>query len=83
MRPDVLVLDEPTAGLDPGGRDEILGMVKDYHDQSGATVLIVSHSMEDIAQLANRLLVMDHSRVLFCDTHRRRTGHSDGHQGHA
>lgn len=77
MRPDVLVLDEPTAGLDPGGRDEILGMVKDYHDQSGATVLIVSHSMEDIAQLANRLLVMDHSRVLFCDTPREVFSHAD------
>ena len=52
MRPEVLVLDEPTAGLDPAGRDEILGLVKNYHDQSGATVLIVSHSMEDIARLA-------------------------------
>ena len=50
MRPDVLVLDEPTAGLDPAGRDEILSLVKRYHDQSGATVLIVSHSMEDIAR---------------------------------
>ena len=70
MRPDVLVLDEPTAGLDPAGRDEILGLVKQYHDQSGATVLIVSHSMEDIAQIADRLLVMNHAKVLFCDTPR-------------
>ena len=70
QRPDVLVLDEPTAGLDPAGRDEILGLVKQYHDQSGATVLIVSHSMEDIAQIADRLLVMNHAKVLFCDTPR-------------
>ncbi len=68
MRPDVLVLDEPTAGLDPQGRDEILQMVTDFHDNSGATVLIVSHSMEDIASLADRLLVMNHAKVLFCDT---------------
>ena len=77
MRPDVLVLDEPTAGLDPAGRDEILELVKQYHDTSGATVLIVSHSMEDIARLADRLLVMDHSRVLFCDTPREVFAHAE------
>ncbi len=67
MRPDVLVLDEPTAGLDPQGRDEIFELIKKYHDDSGATVLVVSHSMEDIASLADRLLVMNHAKVLFCD----------------
>lgn len=77
MRPDVLVLDEPTAGLDPAGRDEILGLVRRYHEQSGATVLIVSHSMEDIARLADRLLVMDHAKVLFCDTPREVFSHAD------
>lgn len=70
MRPDVLVLDEPTAGLDPAGRDEIFELVRSYHKQSGATILIVSHSMEDIAQIADRLLVMNHAKVLFCNTPR-------------
>ena len=77
MRPEVLVLDEPTAGLDPQGRDEILGLVRDYHRQSGATILIVSHSMEDIAGLADRLLVMNHAKVLFCDTPRAVFSHAD------
>lgn len=77
MRPDVLVLDEPTAGLDPAGRDEIFELVRSYHKQSGATILIVSHSMEDIAQVADRLLVMNHSKVLFCDTPREVFSHAD------
>ncbi len=77
MRPDVLVLDEPTAGLDPQGRDEILELVKNYHDSSGATVLIVSHSMEDIAALADRLLVMNRAKVLFCDTPREVFSHAE------
>ena len=77
MRPDVLVLDEPTAGLDPAGRDEILGLLQRYHDRTGATVLIVSHSMEDIARIADRLLVMDHAKVLFCDTPREVFSHAD------
>lgn len=77
MRPDVLVLDEPTAGLDPAGCDEIFELVRNYHAQSGATILIVSHSMEDISQIADRLLVMDHARVLFCDTPREVFSHAD------
>lgn len=77
MRPDVLVLDEPTAGLDPAGRDEIFELVRNYHAQSGATILIVSHSMEDISQIADRLLVMNHARVLFCDTPREVFSHAD------
>ena len=77
MEPDVLVLDEPTAGLDPAGRDEIFELVRNYHKQSGATILIVSHSMEDIAQIADRLLVMNHAKVLFCDTPREVFSHAD------
>ena len=76
-RPEVLVLDEPTAGLDPAGRDEIFELVRSYHKQSGATILIVSHSMEDIAQVADRLLVMNHAKVLFCDTPREVFSHAD------
>ena len=77
LRPDVLVLDEPTAGLDPAGRDEIFELVRSYHKQSGATILIVSHSMEDIAQIADRLLVMNHAKVLFCNTPREVFSHAD------
>lgn len=65
MEPDVLILDEPTAGLDPAGRDKILGHIKAYHRRTGNTTLIVSHSMEDIASFADRILVMSDSR-LFC-----------------
>ncbi len=70
MRPEVLILDEPTAGLDPSGRDEILGYIGEYHRQTGATVLIVTHSMEDIARVADRMLVMSHARVLMTGTPR-------------
>lgn len=76
MRPDVLVLDEPTAGLDPAGRDEILDLIRGYHRESGATVLIVSHSMEDIAKLADRLLVMNEAKILFCDSPREVFSHA-------
>ncbi|MDO5560027.1 MAG: energy-coupling factor transporter ATPase [Oscillospiraceae bacterium] len=65
MRPKVLILDEPTAGLDPRGRDTILGLIKNYNRETGCTVLIVSHSMEDMARFADKLLVMNKSR-LFC-----------------
>ena len=75
--PQILILDEPTAGLDPAGRDEIFELVRNYHAQSSATILIVSHSMEDISQIADRLLVMDHARVLFCDTPREVFSHAD------
>ena len=75
--PPIIILDEPTAGLDPAGRDEIFELVRNYHAQSGATILIVSHSMEDISQIADRLLVMDHARVLFCDTPREVFSHAD------
>lgn len=65
MEPKVLILDEPTAGLDPAGRNKILGLIKKYHERKKNTVLIVSHSMEDIASFADRILVMNKSR-LFC-----------------
>lgn len=63
MRPEILILDEPTAGLDPKGRDMILAQIADYQRQSGITVLLVSHSMEDVARVAQRVLVMDKGRV--------------------
>ena len=67
MEPRVLVLDEPAAGLDPEGRDMILSQVKAYHKQTGTTVILVSHSMEDIAKYANRVLVMDQKKIAMYD----------------
>ena len=68
MRPRVLVLDEPAAGLDPEGRDTILSQIKEYHEKTGITVLLVSHSMEDIAKYANRVLVLNHAGIAMYDT---------------
>lgn len=68
MEPQVLVLDEPTAGLDPAGRDEILYKIKDMHERMDMTVLLVSHSMEDVAKLADRILVMNSGHVEMFDT---------------
>ena len=68
MKPRILVLDEPAAGLDPEGRDEILSEVKNYHKKTGTTVLLVSHSMEDIAKYANRVLVMSNKKIAMYDT---------------
>ena len=65
MEPKVLILDEPTAGLDPKGRDKILGQIKEYHRQKNSTVLLVSHSMEDVAKFADKILVMNKAEV-FC-----------------
>ena len=64
MRPEVLVLDEPAAGLDPRGRDAILRGLREYRDRSGATVVIVSHSMEDMARFCDDMIVMAHAKVL-------------------
>ena len=59
MKPSILILDEPTAGLDPRGRDEIFGFITDIHETMGITVILVSHSMEDIARLVDRVIVMN------------------------
>ena len=63
MEPEVLILDEPTAGLDPVGRAEILGNIEDYRKARNATIMMVSHSMEDVARLTDRLLVMNGSKL--------------------
>ncbi|WDV45393.1 energy-coupling factor transporter ATPase [Clostridiaceae bacterium M8S5] len=63
MKPKVLILDEPTAGLDPKGRDEILSQVKTLHQKQGITIILVSHSMEDVAMLADRLIVMHKGKI--------------------
>ena len=68
MKPQVLVLDEPCAGLDPKGRDVILGLVKDYQRKSGNTVLFVSHSMEDVAKIADRVMVFNDGKVAMFGT---------------
>ena len=65
MKPEVLILDEPTAGLDPRGRDEILGEVAKLHRENGLTIVLVSHSMEDVAAYVNRLIVMNQGKVLY------------------
>ena len=63
MRPEILVLDEPTAGLDPRGREHILQNIVDYRDKKGSTVILVTHNMEDIARLAERIIVFDHGKI--------------------
>lgn len=63
MEPEVLILDEPTAGLDPRGREQILQQIREYRQRHGTTVLLVSHSMEDVASIADRVLVMNDGRV--------------------
>ncbi len=68
MEPKVLILDEPTAGLDPRGRDLILSEIQQYHQEKKNTILLVSHSMEDIAKYASRVLVMNHAEVYAYDT---------------
>ena len=68
MKPEVLILDEPTAGLDPAGRDEILDLVARMHRERNMTVILVSHSMEDVAKYVERIIVMNHGQVMFDDT---------------
>lgn len=67
MQPEVLILDEPTAGLDPGGRDEILGSISEIHKTTGNTVILVSHSMDDVAEYVDRIVVIDRGRIAFDD----------------
>ena len=68
MQPKVLVLDEPTAGLDPAGRNEILSCIKNLHDKKGTTVILVSHSMEDVANTVDKILVVSDAELLAYDT---------------
>ena len=71
MHPEVLVLDEPTAGLDPKGRDEILEQIARLHRERNITVLLVSHSMEDVAKYVDRILVLDDGKIMFDDVPKR------------
>lgn len=68
MEPEVLILDEPTAGLDPRGRDDLLNKLKALHEGRGLTIILVSHSMEDVARFAGRLMVMNHGEKVFDGT---------------
>ena len=70
MKPEVLILDEPTAGLDPRGRDEILGLISSLHGGTGMTVILVSHSMEDVANYVERIIVMNKGSVAYDDVPR-------------
>lgn len=76
MRPDVLVLDEPTAGLDPKGRGEILDLIKDLQVKTGKTVILVSHSMEDVAEYVDRIVVMNEGKIMLDGTPREVFNHT-------
>lgn len=75
MKPDILILDEPTAGLDPKGRDEILEQIKILHETTNMTVILVSHSMEDVAKYVDRLIVMNQGEVKYDNTPKEVFGH--------
>lgn len=68
MEPKVLILDEPTSGLDPKGREQILGLIREYHQEKKNTVMLVSHSMEDVAKNCSKILVMNSAKVFYYDT---------------
>lgn len=68
MEPKVLILDEPTSGLDPKGREQILGLIREYHQEKKNTVMLVSHSMEDVAKSCSKILVMNSAKVFCYDT---------------
>jgi energy-coupling factor transport system ATP-binding protein len=68
MKPDVIIFDEPTAGLDPRGREEVMEIISNYRKATGATVVIISHSMEDMAALADRIIVMNGGKLEMFDT---------------
>ncbi|MBO7363914.1 MAG: energy-coupling factor transporter ATPase [Lachnospiraceae bacterium] len=70
MEPDILILDEPTAGLDPQGRNDLLAEIRKLNEEEGTGIVLVSHSMEDVAAYASRLLVMNHARLVYDDTPR-------------
>lgn len=65
MNPEVLILDEPTAGLDPGGRDEIFELITNLHENNNMTIILSSHSMDDMAKLAKNIIVMNHGKIEF------------------
>jgi energy-coupling factor transport system ATP-binding protein len=65
MKPEVLVLDEPTAGLDPRGREEVLTMISELREKTGTTIILISHNMEDIAEYADRIVVMNEGEIVF------------------
>ena len=71
MNPQILILDEPTAGLDPKGRDDILGQIAKLQKERGITIVLVSHSMEDVAQYASRILVVNGGKIVFDDKPRK------------
>ena len=71
MQPEILILDEPTAGLDPKGRREILDQIKELQTQTNMTILLVSHSMEDVAEYVDRIIVMNHGKVIYDDVPRK------------
>ena len=77
MRPKYLVLDEPMAGLDPQGRQSILAMLEKLRNETGCSIIMVSHSMEDVARHADRILVMNHGQVVYLDTPKAVFSHSD------
>ena len=77
MSPEILVLDEPTAGLDPAGRTELLNLLKEIHETKGITVILVSHSMEDVAEYAERLIVIDEGEIKYDDEPRKVFAHAD------
>ena len=77
MSPEILILDEPTAGLDPAGRTEILNLLKGIHETEGITVILVSHSMEDVAEYAERLIVIDEGEIKYDDEPRKVFAHTD------
>lgn len=77
MKPEVLILDEPTAGLDPKGRDEILDHLKKMHDELKITIILVSHSMEDVAKYVGRIMVMNHGKLIFDDEPKKVFNHYD------
>lgn len=77
MKPEILVLDEPTAGLDPKGRDDLLDMIKRLREKTGLTVVLVSHSMEDMAKYVDRIVVISDGKIRYDDTPRRVFAHHE------
>lgn len=75
MRPEILILDEPTAGLDPRGRYEILSQIRQLKEENNISVVLVSHSMEDVAEYVDRIVVMDHGKIIYDDVPRKVFAH--------